>query len=370
MLKVEELTKVYPARHGEYAGGIREASFALEPGSFFTLLGPSGCGKTTTLRCIAGLEEPDSGRITIGDTPIFDGRAGQSVPMHKRNIGMVFQSYAIWPHMTVAENVSFPLRVDRRHGMDRTEIARATDEALSAVGLSGYGARSATQLSGGQQQRVALARAIVHRPKLLLLDEPLSNLDATLREGMRTELKRLQSEMGITAVYVTHDQTEALAMSDMVAVIDKGRIVQMDNPRNIYFRPATEFVAAFIGHTNLLYGRKLGAEGGIATLDLGQGLRLSSLEDGAQIAPERDAVISVRPENIRILPCNAEADAPNRIGGRVAGASFLGSLVHYDIAVGDRLLQVESRADIQFEPGAEVALSFDPRQARLLATGS
>jgi iron(III) transport system ATP-binding protein len=210
MLTLTELTKVYPARPGEYAGGIRDASIALQPGAFFTLLGPSGCGKTTTLRCIAGLETPDTGRIEVGGAPLFDSATGTSVPLHRRNIGMVFQSYAIWPHMTVFDNVAFPMRVSKDRKYSRDEIATGVGVALDSVGLGGYAQRSATQLSGGQQQRVALARAIVHRPKLLLLDEPLSNLDAALREDMRTELKRLQRDLGINAVYVTHDQSEAL----------------------------------------------------------------------------------------------------------------------------------------------------------------
>src|ERR1039457_4380892 len=202
MLSVGGLTKIYGDTTGAGAGGVRDFSFELPPGTFFTLLGPSGCGKTTTLRCIAGLERPDAGVIRVGDITLHDSETGTSVPMNRRGIGMVFQSYAIWPHMTVFENIAFPLRVakDRRYGRD--EIRELVDEALGTVGLDGYGGRQATRLSGGQQQRVALARAIVHRPQLLLLDEPLSNLDASLREEMRVELRRLQKQIGVTTIYV------------------------------------------------------------------------------------------------------------------------------------------------------------------------
>src|SRR5580700_8201022 len=236
MLSVHGLTKIYGDQSDTRAGGVRDFSFELPAGTFFTLLGPSGCGKTTTLRCIAGLERPDLGQIRVGDVTLFDSRSGTSVPLNQRGIGMVFQSYAIWPHMTVFENVAFPLRVakDRRYG--REEIRTLVEDALGTVGLGGYSDRPATRLSGGQQQRVALARAIVHKPRLLLLDEPLSNLDASLREEMRAELRRLQQQIGITAIYVTHDQAEALAMSDLVAVMDHGRIVQFGEPRAIYFR--------------------------------------------------------------------------------------------------------------------------------------
>ena len=257
MLTVENLTKLYQRgeRSGGEGGGIRDASFSLPPGAFFTLLGPSGCGKTTTLRCIAGLEHPDRGTISLGGSVVFDAHRRVEVAMNERGIGMVFQSYAIWPHMTVFENVAFPLRARRTASLKREEIRRRVEDSLRRVGLAGYGPRNATMLSGGEQQRVALARAIVAEPKLLLLDEPLSNLDAALREEMRTELLRLQRTIGITTVYVTHDQTEALTLSDRIAVVDRGRILQVGPPAEIYLRPRSEFVARFVGSTNVLYGR-------------------------------------------------------------------------------------------------------------------
>src|SRR5437660_2585055 len=262
MLRVERLTKIFDNSTDQIAGGIREASFALDPGPFFALLGPSGCGKTTTLRCIAGLETPDNGVISVDGRTLFDTQRRVNVPVEQRAIGMVFQSYAIWPHMTVAENVAFPFTVARGRRYSRAEIEGAVRRALAIVDLDGFQQRSATRLSGGQQQRVALARAIVHEPRLFLLDKPLSNLDAQLRDEMRGELKRLQSKIGITAVYVTHDQSEALALSDRLAVIDRGRITQIGSPHDIYFRPANPFVARFLGATNLLSGRLIGHANG------------------------------------------------------------------------------------------------------------
>src|SRR5437016_7159035 len=262
MLRVERLTKIFDNSTDQIAGGIREASFALDPGTFFTLLGPSGCGKTTTLRCIAGLETPDNGVISVDGRTLFDTQRRVNVPVEQRSVGMVFQSYAIWPHMTVAENVAFPFTVARGRRYSRAEIEDAVRRALAIVDLDGFESRSATRLSGGQQQRVALARAVVHEPRLLLLDEPLSNLDAQLRDEMRSELKRLQSKIGITTVYVTHDQSEALALSDRIAVIDRGHITQIGSPQDIYFRPLNAFVARFVGATNLLTGRLIGAANG------------------------------------------------------------------------------------------------------------
>ena len=366
MLKLEHVSKVYPAGKNEYAGGIRDADFNLEPGTFFTMLGPSGCGKTTTLRCIAGLEEPDKGRIPLDGKPTLDRANGRSVPMHRRNIGMVFQSYASWPHMSVFENVAFPLKVSKAERYSSSEVDKAVSGALEVVGLSGYGDRSATQLSGGQQQRIALARAIVHRPKLLLLDEPLSNLDATLREGMRLELKRLQSELGITAVYVTHDQSEALAMSDVIAVIQKGHVQQFGTPEDIYFRPANEFVAGFIGHTNILRGNRLGEAADTVIVELAGGMKILCHSDLHQRSRETVAV-SIRPENIEIAAGHATgANDNNRLFGHVGSVSFLGNVLHYVVMVGDQTMQVESNPDRRFEPGSGVTLSFAPHHSRVL----
>ena len=362
MLRVAGLTKIYVNRYDAQAGGVRDVSFDLPSGTFFTLLGPSGCGKTTTLRCIAGLERPDTGSIAVEGRVLFDSARGVVVPMNQRGIGMVFQSYAIWPHMTVFENIAFPLRVAKDRRYPREEIRNLVDQALTTVGLAGYGDRPATRLSGGQQQRVALARAIVHRPQLLLLDEPLSNLDASLREEMRAELRRLQQQIGVTTIYVTHDQSEALAMSDLIAVMDRGRVVQLDEPRAIYFRPASEFVAGFIGAANLLNGICVTAVAadGIGMLRLNDGAELACLFPAGGTAGA-STTASVRPESIVIAAANpSDMDGADSLRGSVTAASFLGGTVRYDVHVGDRALRVVGPAELVFPPGSDVVLTFPP----------
>src|SRR5690349_3257887 len=261
MLTVSALCTEYVGEHGQTIRAAHEVSFQVPQGKLFTLLGPSGCGKTTTLRSIAGLERPRQGEISIGGDIVYSSQRGVFVPPNRRGLGMVFQSYAIWPHMTVYENAAFPLRVGRRR-FARREIDQRVMRVLGTVDLADMAQREATKLSGGQQQRLALARALVMEPRVLLLDEPLSNLDAKLRERMRFELKRLQRELGITTVYVTHDQSEALALSHQIAVMNEGRIQQVGSPRDIYERPASPFVADFVGSTNFLDGSVLGPGGG------------------------------------------------------------------------------------------------------------
>src|SRR6185437_8528236 len=370
MLSVHGLTKIYANRFDAQAGGVREVSFDLPTGTFFTLLGPSGCGKTTTLRCIAGLERPDAGRIAVGERVLFDQDRGIAVPMNQRGIGMVFQSYAIWPHMTVFENIAFPLRVAKERRYSRDEIRTLVEDALGTVRLGGYGERPATRLSGGQQQRVALARAIVHRPQLLLLDEPLSNLDAALREEMRVELRRLQKQIGVTTIYVTHDQNEALAMSDRIAVMEQGRIVQMDEPREIYFRPASGFVASFIGSSNLFAGTRdagVGA-GEVAPVRLGDGGMIDCLFPGGH-AGSGAVSVSVRPEAIALAAADtATAPGGNVLGGNVlrgtvAAASFQGGNVRYDVRSGGLLVRVIGPAEPVFAPETAVLLMFPARSA-------
>ena len=365
MLSVSGLTKIYANRFDTQAGGVRDAAFDLPAGTFFTLLGPSGCGKTTTLRCIAGLERPDTGRIAMGDRVLFDGDQGVAVPMNLRGIGMVFQSYAIWPHMTVFENIAFPLRVakDRRYG--REAIRPLVEEALATVGLAGYGDRPATRLSGGQQQRVALARAIVHRPRLLLLDEPLSNLDAALREDMRVELRRLQRQIGVTTIYVTHDQQEALAMSDRIAVMEQGRIVQMGEPREIYFRPASAFVARFIGSSNLFEGvcRAGSPAGGIAPVELTGGHVIQCLFPARHPAGGT-VTVSVRPEAIALGNRDqAVSRDDNALAGMVIAASFQGGHMRYDVRAGEVVVHVTGPAEPVFTPETEVMMMFAVRSA-------
>jgi iron(III) transport system ATP-binding protein len=370
MLTVEKLTKVF-ARSEQSGGGIRDASFGLKSGAFFTLLGPSGCGKTTTLRCIAGLEQPDEGEICLGDTVVFDARRRIHVPMHERGIGMVFQSYAIWPHMTVFENVAFPLKAIRGKSLKRQEIRQRVEDNLRRVNLGGYGQRPATLLSGGEQQRVAFARAIVAEPKLLLLDEPLSNLDAALREEMRAELLRLQRTLGITTVYVTHDQTEALTLSDQIAVVDRGRILQIGSPTEIYSRPRSEFVARFVGSTNILYGKPcapppsaLGAAGSatIVHVDVGLGVPLGCMAP-ADIASGAEAAVSVRPEAIDIALHNAADSikpAPNinALDGAIVATTFMGASLRYEVRVADRIIFAIAPPRYAFAVGDKVALRF------------
>ena len=356
-LVVANLSKLYRSATGP-AGGVHDTSFTLEPGTFFTLLGPSGCGKTTTLRSVAGLETPDHGRIALGERVFFDAASGTNVPLNRRNIGMVFQSYAIWPHMTVFENVAFPLRVAKGEHYGRATIKRMVEVALDTVSLGGFAERSATRLSGGQQQRVALARAIVRQPRLLLLDEPLSNLDAALREDMRVELKRLQQQIGVTTIYVTHDQSEALDMSDRIAVINGGRIVQMGAPRDIYFRPTNAFVAGFVGATNLVHGTvaAAAAAGSVAPVALPSGQTLHCLFPHAAARADRIA-ISIRPECLTLAPSGTPtAEGSNRLDGVVATTGFLGNMNRYGIRVGETVIHANTGPDTQFPPGAAVGL--------------
>jgi iron(III) transport system ATP-binding protein len=365
MLSVRGLTKVYANRFDAQAGGVRDVSFDLPTGTFFTLLGPSGCGKTTTLRCLAGLEHPDAGRIEVEGRVLFDPQQAIAVPMNHRGIGMVFQSYAIWPHMTVFENIAFPLRVakDRRYG--REEIRSLVDDALATVGLAGYGERPATRLSGGQQQRVALARAIVHRPQLLLLDEPLSNLDAALREEMRIELRRLQQQIGVTTIYVTHDQHEALAMSDRIAVMQHGRVVQMDEPRAIYFRPVSGFVASFIGSSNLFAGVCASGAGAgeVATVRLRDGSTIQCLFPAAQSAGSAVS-ISVRPEVITLVASDTTAEeSGNSLPATIIATSFQGGNVRYDVRSLDLVVRVIGPAETVLAPNTDVRMVFPARSA-------
>lgn len=367
-LEVTGLRKIYANVEG-VAGGIRDATFSLPPGTFFTLLGPSGCGKTTTLRCVAGLENPDAGRVRVGDTTFFDSDKNISVQLNRRNIGMVFQSYAIWPHMTVMENVSFPLRVAKDRRYSSAEIEQMTRTALATVDLAGFADRSATRLSGGQQQRVALARAIVREPKLLLLDEPLSNLDAALRDNMRKELKRLQRQIGITTIYVTHDQAEALEMSDQIAVINAGKFVQLDTPDGIYFRPRNRFVAGFVGNTNILDGaaQAAAAEGKTVPVKLRSGELVHSIATRA-IASGEAVEMSLRPESVRLSARSAAGNAArNRFEGQIENRGFVGSLNRYDVRCGGDLVVANTGPHTVFASGETVAMEFDPADAIILA---
>jgi iron(III) transport system ATP-binding protein len=333
-------------------------SLEIARGSFFAMLGPSGCGKTTRLMSIAGLHHIDSGRITVGDIIYTDPDAGYFLAPEKRDIGMVFQSYAIWPHMTVAQNVAYPLEIRK---IAQSEIDDRVAAVLKLVGLSDMSDKLATQLSGGQQQRAALARAIVSRPRLLLFDEPLSNLDLKLREQMRVELKRIQHEVGITSIYVTHDQAEALVMSDEIIVMSKGRIQQKGGPHQIYAHPVNAYVSNFIGVANLLKGRVVQANGaGRGTVEITQGVRQVQLPCllGEGVTQGAEAILSVRPENVEALRENGGSGPC--LEGEVLEAIFLGNYVDCRVQWGEFEWKVLSHPRDRLRKGEKVYLRLDP----------
>ena len=353
-LTVRNLEKSFVSRQ-EVVQVIKDVAFAIEPGQFFTLLGPSGCGKSTTLRCIAGLERADRGHIAVGGRVLADSETRAFVAASERDFGMVFQSYAIWPHMTVSQNVAFPLHANsRRHQLSRKQIAVRVEEALAMVRLEQYGSRIATKLSGGQQQRLALARALITRPEVLLLDEPLSNLDAGLRDHMRSELRAMQLRTGVTTLYVTHDQTEAFSMSDVIAVMDSGILVQQGAPRDIYSRPATTFVATFVGRTNLLSIKQPPAQAvtGIVSLETSIGPVLVNAESNRQIATGDSIVI--RPEDLQISTEAPPAGRGNVFQGRVRRPVFLGENVELEIDVRGEVLMSRQHPRFVFAAGDEV----------------
>ncbi|WP_137844744.1 ABC transporter ATP-binding protein [Microbacterium sp. 2FI] len=325
-LVVEGLEKHYEL-DGAEVPVVKGVTFTIEPGKFYSLLGPSGCGKTTTLRCVAGLENSNGGRILLDDKVLSTGT--EHVSPDKRDVGMVFQNYAIWPHMTVFANAVFPLQVASGR-LPKKEARKRAMEALELVQLDSFAHRPATALSGGQQQRLALARALAHRPRLLLLDEPLSNLDAKLRDTMRSELRSLQQRLGITALYVTHDQSEALSMSDRVAVMHEGRIVQEAAPRDLYYQPADRFVADFVGRVNMIPAvvRDRSANGDALVEAFGTRM-VTPCPSG--VGTGGDVTITFRPESVRWH--ETAPDRPNVFPARVARVEFLGEIVEYEADV-------------------------------------
>lgn len=357
MIEVKSLVKTFSDRRSGEVRAVDEISFKVEEGRFYTLLGPSGCGKTTTLRCIAGLERPDAGEVEVAGEAVFSSSKGAFVPAYRRPIGMVFQSYAIWPHLTVFENVAFPLRVGKqRLGAD--EIRRKVRSALELVEMGGLEDRMATQLSGGQQQRLALARALVREPKVLLLDEPLSNLDAKLRERMRVELRELQGRLGITTLYVTHDQIEALSMSNVIAVMSAGRIVQEGMPREIYLQPQTQFVAQFIGSTNQFSGTLRSFRGDhLASVETTMGELLCAVT--GEIPPGSEVIVMVRPETV-VLHNTLPPDTLNVVEGRVATVMFLGQYLDCTVELGKSFLQTYQRHSLDLRRGDRVWVELPP----------
>lgn len=364
MLCVEGLNKAFVTREGK-VDAVRDVSFEVRTGEFFALLGSSGCGKTTTLRCIAGLEIPDSGEIWINEKPVFSSKKGLVVPVHEREIGMVFQSYAVWPHMSVMQNVGYPL-THGRHRLTKSETAQRVNEILQLVQMGELGKRPASLLSGGQQQRVAVARALVARPELLLFDEPLSNLDAKLRVEMRHELRDLFERLKLTALYVTHDQEEALVLSHRIAVMHGGQIVQVGAPMEIYKEPANLFVAGFVGTTNVIQGRVLSNEpnySGRVETSLGP-LRCPlplSIKVGQPVS------IMFRPEAVMLYTEQGEA-RDNIVPGTVKSSVFTGNRVGYEIDSGEFHIRAETSPYVtELKRGQHVWVELPAERMRVLA---
>ncbi|KZD06365.1 MULTISPECIES: ABC transporter ATP-binding protein [Thalassospira] len=346
----DNVTKTYG--HGAVTA-IDNVSFTIHPGELVTLLGPSGCGKTTTLRMIAGLEHATTGKILIG------GKDVTQLPATDRDVSMVFQSYALFPHMTVAENVAYGLSVT---GVAKAEAREKAEEGLNLVGLGGYGSRLPSELSGGQQQRVAVARALVLEPEVLLLDEPLSNLDAKLRRHVRTEIRDLQQKLGLTAVYVTHDQEEALAVSDRIIVMNRAVIAQQGTPRELYEQPQSEFIADFIGDANLVDGEIISIDGNHARVDIG-GAHCNLRHRGQAKGPVR---VAVRPDAVQLTGLAAIAgDAhviETSLKGHITHAAYLGSQMQYSVEtpIGE-LFVIDHRIDTPIIAGEQVAIGFSER---------
>ena len=351
-VRLEHVSKIYQdPKTGKEFYAVKDTSLTIEPGSFVTLLGPSGCGKTTTLRMIAGFESPDEGEIYLGDEPINE------LTPNKRDTAMVFQSYALLPHYNVFDNVAYGLKLRK---VPKDEIRERVLKILDLVELTGMEARMTNQLSGGQQQRVALARALVIEPSVLLFDEPLSNLDAKLRVSMRTEIRRIQQEVGITAIYVTHDQSEAMALSDNIIIMSKGVVAQMGTPQEIYYHPVSEFVADFIGEANFLRGTMTGRDGAYAVLTVEGNTLRAPLREHMQEGSEYTLVL--RPEAASLaeeggLPC------------RVVLSCFMGSYQNYHVMVGDTLVKLEEHNPQNkhiFQVGETCSLVFEANSLHAL----
>ncbi|TMR06630.1 ABC transporter ATP-binding protein [Actinomadura soli] len=356
IVRIDDLTKRF--------GGVTavdRVSLDIGDGEFVALLGPSGCGKTTTLRCVAGLESPDEGSIRLGAGTVVDRSRGYELPPHKRDIGMVFQSYALWPHMSVIQNVSYPLRLKRQR--KQAAHARAM-ETLELVGLAGYASRSVSALSGGQQQRVALARALVREPSVLLLDEPLSNLDAALRTQMRVELKRIHEQTGSTMVYVTHDQEEAVSMSDRIAVMHDGRAVQIGSPREVFDAPSSRWAAEFLGYENILPGRVETAGDGTARVRPdGWDTGLTCARAAGFAAGDR-VWLAVRSTAIVF---DDSAGRPNRLDAKVLRSTFLGTATEHEVAAfGSPLVAKQIMGGAR--PAGDAVISIEPGRIALIPT--
>jgi iron(III) transport system ATP-binding protein len=350
-LLVENLVKKF----GTGKAAVDGVNFDVPAGEIVVLLGPSGCGKTTTLRCVAGLEHPTGGRISIGGRVVSEPERGTLVSPRERDIGMVFQSYAVWPHMTVHQNVAYPLKYRRKNTSGSADIDTKVRETLELVGLGEYAQRPVTSLSGGQMQRVALARSLVYRPQLLLLDEPLSNLDSKLRIRLRDELRRILKMTGMTGLYVTHDQSEAVVLGDRIGVMKDGKLLQMAPPGEIYNRPADSFVANFTGAANVLKGKVLERKGEQVVIDLGAAGRIEAWTP-QPLAAGDNAHVALRAENIRL----GERGPANSFTGKVIERRYQGMQTIYDVEFGGQKVEVLELGTAARHNDGEVALTLPP----------
>lgn len=367
-IEIADLAKAFVRRNGQEVGAIDHVSFSVEKGEILVLLGPSGCGKTTLLRAIAGLETPDSGLIRVGDRVLFDSRTRVDVPTHRREVGLMFQSYALWPHMTLEDNVAYPLRT---RGSGKGEARKTANEYLDLVGLGGLGRQYPSELSGGQQQRAAFARALVLEPSILLLDEPLSNVDAKVRLQLRQEFLRIHRELGFTAIYVTHDQTEAMSLATRIAVIEHGRVAQLDTPYALYEHPKSRFVAEFVGAANILPATVRSSTASTVELETPLGAVLADAEQvvlgqGIPLDPGQDTTMLIRPEYVRFI----EGEAANVFDGVIESAVYAGTRTEYVVRVGTTAIAVwETAADLK-PSGARVRVELPQSTVRALPTGA
>jgi len=364
-VRVANLVKKY----GETVA-VDDLTMDFEKGTLTTLLGPSGCGKTSTLRCIAGFEKPEKGEISIGDATVYS--EGVNVPPEKRLVGMVFQSYAIWPHMTVFDNIAFPLKI--RHASQQ-ETEEKVRKVMELVRLTGLKDRAATQVSGGQQQRIALARALVFDPEVLLLDEPLSNLDTSLRDIVRVEVRRIQQSLGITTIYVTHDQGEALSISDKVVVMRAGRAMAVGTPKEVYSKPTNDFVASFVGRANLIAGTLSELAGRLALVDTDVGSVSCGLQEGSTLKEGDRVAVSIKPENVVVEPANGEGSGPNAFEGSVEFTSYLGAFSEVGVSLGkggagQRVKAVKPSEGLALADGQKVRVTFPPQYCAVLPAGT
>ncbi len=360
-------------RYGDVVA-VDDITMDFEKGTLTTMLGPSGCGKTTTLRCVAGLEKPDQGVISIDGATVFSHDT--NVPPEKRKVGIVFQSYAIWPHMTVFDNIAFPLKI--RH-VSRHEIDQKVKKMMDLVRLTGLGDRPATQVSGGQQQRIALARALVFDPEVLLLDEPLSNLDTSLRDIVRVELREIQRSLGITTIYVTHDQIEALSISDKVVVLRAGKVMAVGTPKEIYTRPHNEFIASFVGKANILPGT-IASIPGTPTVRPGEGLAVVETKFGkmrchlhgvVRVKEGDEVLVTIKPENVIVSGGGQPNPETNTFSGTVEFTSYLGAFSEVIVSIGGEKIRIVKNSEgTAFEGGEAVSVAFPEHYCSLLRPDS